>query len=269
MTSDEPDAPDDPDEPEVPSPNDISDLRGLLKSVQRLVDPRAAVQAAAGQAGAAWRSATREEPRVQVTIAVIVAIGLMLTLPSRVANHPLWVVPSLSAMLLVGVFVAKSSSHSDRRSRILRVVSLALIGVMTLSNAISAGRLIVDLVTVQGVRQPARLLLTGGAIWFTNVIVFALWYWEFDRGGLVQRAAGVHAYPDLLFPQMTSPELAPPDWEPGFIDYLYVSFTNATAFSPTDVLPMTQWAKLTMLTQSAISVMTVALVIARAVNILG
>jgi uncharacterized membrane protein len=110
--------------------------------------------------------------------------------------------------------------------------------------------------------------LTGAAIWATNVIVFGLWYWEFDRGGAIERAAGDRQYPDLLFPQMTSPDLAPPDWEPGFVDYLYVSFTNATAFSPTDVLPMTRWAKLTMMTQSAISVVTLALVIARAVNIL-
>ena len=84
----------------------------------------------------------------------------------------------------------------------------------------------------------------------------------------MERAAGTEPYPDLLFPQMTTPDLAPADWEPGFVDYLYVSFTNAMAFSPTDVMPLTRWTKLTMLTQSAISVMTVALVIARAVNIL-
>jgi hypothetical protein len=139
---------------------------------------------------------------------------------------------------------------------------------MTVSNATSAGRLIVDLVRREGIREPTQLLLTGASIWFTNVIVFGIWYWEFDRGGPVERAAATRPYPDFLFPQMTSPELAPPDWEPGFIDYLYVSFTNATAFSPTDVLPMTRWTKLTMLAQSAISVVTVALVIARAVNIL-
>ena len=90
----------------------------------------------------------------------------------------------------------------------------------------------------EGIRDPAELLLTGAAIWFTNVIVFGLWYWEFDRE--VRGASGGSSpYPDFLFPQMTSPELAPPDWEPGFVDYLYVSFTNATAFSPTDVMPMT------------------------------
>jgi uncharacterized membrane protein len=243
------------------------DLHGLLNRLERLVDPRSAMHAAGVPVGAAWRSVTSEEPRVQVTVAIFAAIGLMLALPSRVANHPRWVLPGLAALLLIGVFVAKSA-RLERRSRLLRISSLSLIAVMSLSNATSGGRLIVDLVRAEGIRDPTRLLLTGAAIWLTNVIVFGLWYWEFDRGGPVERAAGAQPYPDFVFPQMTSPDLAPADWEPGFVDYLYVSFTNAMAFSPTDVMPMTRWAKLTMLTQSVISVITVVLVIARAVNIL-
>ena len=112
------------------------------------------------------------------------------------------------------------------------------------------------------------LLITGGAIWLTNVIVFALWYWEFDRGGPVARAQADRMYPDFQFVQMVSPGLASPDWEPAFSDYLYLSFTNATAFSPTDVMPMSRWAKMAMMVQAAISIVTVALVVARAVNIL-
>ncbi|MDQ1385793.1 MAG: hypothetical protein QOG65_3172, partial [Actinomycetota bacterium] len=243
------------------------DLGGLLRNLQRLVDPRTAMRAAQGPVGAAWRGVTSEEPRVQVTAAVLVAIGLMVLLPERVANRPRWVLPGLAVLLLIGVFVAKSA-RSARRTRELRIASLALIAVITLSNATSAGRLIVDLVRREGIREPTQLLLTGAFIWFTNVIVFGIWYWEFDRGGPVERAAGSQPFPDFLFPQMTSPELARPDWEPGFIDYLYVSFTNATAFSPTDVMPMTRWTKLTMMLQSSISVITLALVIARAVNIL-
>jgi uncharacterized membrane protein len=243
------------------------DLHGLLRRLERLVEPRAAVHAVEDHAGAAWRGVTREEPRVQVTVAILVAIGLMLALPARVSNPPRWLLPGLAALLLIGVFIAKSA-RSDRRARVLRFASLALIAVMSTANAASAGRLIVDLVRSTGIKQPAQLLLTGAAIWFANVIVFALWYWELDRGGPVERASGAHPYPDFVFTQMTSPELAPPGWEPGFVDYLYVSFTNATAFSPTDTMPMTRWAKLTMLTQSAVSVVTVALVIARAVNIL-
>jgi uncharacterized membrane protein len=100
------------------------------------------------------------------------------------------------------------------------------------------------------------------------VIAFALWYWEFDRGGPVSRLQGVREFPDLLFTQMSEPELTPPGWGPRFVDYLYFSFTNATAFSPTDVLPLARWAKLTMLVQSALSLVLGVLVIARAVNIL-
>ena len=238
------------------------DLNGLLRRLQRLVDPRSAVRVAQGPVGAAWRSVTNEEPRVQVTVAVVAAIGLMLALPSRVASHPRWVLPGLAALLLLGVFVARSGRF-ERRTRVLRIVSLSLIAVMSLSNATSGGRLIVDLVRAEGIRNPSQLLLTGGAIWLTNVIVFGLWYWEFDRGGPIERAAGSQPYPDFVFPQMMNPELAPPDWEPGFVDYLYVSFTNAMAFSPTDTMPMTRWAKLIMLTQSVISVIVLVLVIAR------
>ena len=112
------------------------------------------------------------------------------------------------------------------------------------------------------------LLVTGGAIWVTNVIAFGLWYWEFDRGGPVARAHDIKPNQDFEFPQMTTPQLAPPSWEPMFRDYFYLSFTNATAFSPTDVMPLSRWAKMLMLVQSAVSLLLAALVIARAVNIL-
>ena len=98
------------------------------------------------------------------------------------------------------------------------------------------------------------------------MIVFGLWYWEFDRGGPVARANATHMYPDFQFVQMASPQLAPPDWEPAFGDYLYLSFTNAAAFSPTDVMPLSRWAKMGMTAQAAISIVTVALVVARAMQ---
>jgi hypothetical protein len=110
------------------------------------------------------------------------------------------------------------------------------------------------------------LLSTGAAIWLTNIIAFAVWYWQFDRGGPAAHAR--RALPDFQSVQMQNPDLAHPEWEPQFVDYLYLSFTNATAFSPTDVMPLSRWAKLTMLGQSLVSLVTLALVIARAVNIL-
>jgi uncharacterized membrane protein len=157
----------------------------------------------------------------------------------------------------------------DRRSRSLRLLMLLVIGLISLANIASGARLVIDLVNEQGIRSAERLLLTGGSIWLTNVIVFSLWYWQFDRGGPIARALTPKAVPDLLFPQMMSPRLAPPDWRPEYVDYLYLSFTNAMAFSPTDVMPMSRWTKLTMLLQSLVSLVIAVLVIARAVNILG
>jgi hypothetical protein len=107
-------------------------------------------------------------------------------------------------------------------------------------------------------------------LWVTNVLLFGLWYWELDRGGPVARAMNPGAKPDFLFPQMTlPPEHAPRNWMPGLIDYLYVSFTNATAFSPTDTMPLTQIAKLLMSIQALAALLTIGLVVARAVNILS
>jgi uncharacterized membrane protein len=236
--------------------------------VQRLLDPsRIVVRSARGQLGPAWRRATRGEPRLPVSLAILLAIGLQAALPDRVANQPRWLLPGLAALLLLGIVLA-NPTRINRRSPALRATTLLLVVFMSAANIASAARLVVDLVQSQGLRDPTELLLTGLAIWLTNVIVFALWYWEFDRGGPVARAIAPRPYPDFLFPQMTAPELAPEHWEPGFVDYLYMSFTNATAFSPTDVMPLSRWAKLIMLIQSAISLITVALVIARAVNIL-
>ena len=104
-------------------------------------------------------------------------------------------------------------------------------------------------------------------IWLTNVIAFGLWYWEIDRGGVTARMLPGHREPDFLFPPMVTPAAAP-NWTPRFLDYLYTSFTNATAFSPTDTMPLTSRVKLLMMVQSLASLLTVALVVSRAVNIL-
>ena len=136
----------------------------------------------------------------------------------------------------------------------MRAASIALIVLISAANAVSAILLIrAILETLPSTAHAAPLLASGASIWATNVIAFGLWYWEFDRGGPVRRAEGTAQHPDLMFPQMASPELAPPGWEPYFVDYLYLSFTNATAFSPTDVMPLARWAKMTMAVQSAVS----------------
>ena len=215
----------------------------------------------------AWRRLTVGEPRWPVSLAVMAALAMQASLPRHLILGPRWLLPSLGGALLVAL-IAANPGRIDRASSILRAGGLTLIATISLANGWSAGRLVYGLVTTTEKSDAPHLLLNGSAIWLTNVIAFGLWYWEFDRGGPVARMLGSKPYPDFLFPQMESPELAPPEWEPRFVDYLYLSFTNATAFSPTDVMPLSRWAKLTMLAQSAISLITVALVVARAVNIL-
>jgi uncharacterized membrane protein len=238
--------------------------------IDRVLDPSiTVVRAVEGRVVVpAWRTATSGESRLPVTIAVLVAIVLEATLAQRVANQPRYLLPALALVLLVATVIA-NPRRIDRRSRALRALTLLLIAVMSIGNIASGIRLVDDLLRGTGIRDPGQLLLAGGSIWLTNVIVFSLWYWEFDRGGPVARALAVRAYPDFLFPQMTSPEMAPQDWEPEFVDYFYLSFTNATAFSPTDVMPMSRWAKMLMLVQSAVSLLIAVLVIARAVNVLN
>ena len=105
-------------------------------------------------------------------------------------------------------------------------------------------------------------------MWSMNVLVFALWFWELDSGGPHARCRAEEVKPDFLFPQQATPEIAEPGWRPNFIDYLYVSFTNATAFSPTDTMPLSRWAKVLMLVESAASLVLAVMVAARAINIL-
>jgi len=214
----------------------------------------------------AWRRVTDVESFVPVTVAIGVATVLQATLAERVAQLR-WVFTAMSVLLVV-IVVVVNPHRAQQRARPLRAAMLVLIAVMSIGNMISGGELVTDLVNGTGIRDAGELLRTGGAIWLTNVIVFSLWYWEFDRGGPLARARHPVAAPDFLFPQMADPSLAPVDWQPEYVDYLYLSFTNAMAFSPTDVMPMSRWAKLTMLVQSLVSLVIAVLVIARAVNVL-
>lgn len=215
----------------------------------------------------AWRRKTQGEPRWAVTSAVVVAIGLQLVLPDNLSLVSRFLLPGIEAIMLV-TLVAFNPARIDRTSRPLRAASLALIGIASLANTYSAIALIAELLSGSGSTDAPELLRKGAAIYLTNIIVFGLWYWDLDRGGPAARAHGIKDYPDFLFPQMTQPALATPDWEPRFADYLYVSFTNATAFSPTDTMPLSRWAKLAMMLQSAVALATVAMVLARAINIL-
>jgi uncharacterized membrane protein len=214
----------------------------------------------------AWRRRTRGEHRWPTALAIAVAIALQLLLPASIVPVNRWLMPAVESALLLVLFLA-NPFRIDRESSLLRMLGLGILGVIGLSNGWSVVLLVQHILTGRTI-TPGQLLAAGAAIWLTNVIVFALAYWEFDRGGPAVRASGRRAVPDFLFAQMQSPELAEPDWEPEFADYLYLSFTNATAFSPTDVLPLSRWAKMIMMVQSAVALMVVVLVVARAVNVL-
>ena len=215
----------------------------------------------------AWRRPTRGERRWPVQVTVAALIGLQLRLPAHLALGNRWVLPLVEAVLLVALTLA-DPVRLDRSSAWFRRASLLMVGVASLANGASAVLLVDHLVHGDATHSPGGLLFEGAAVYLTNVVTFALWYWELDRGGPVSRKEGLDTEVDFLFPQMASPDVAPRDWEPTFPDYLYLSFTNSTAFSPTDTMPWTRWAKMLMLVQSATSLCIAALVIARAVNIL-
>jgi len=206
------------------------------------------------------------EPRWPAAVAVLVAIGLQVALPARLNLSSRYLLPAVELALLVALLVI-NPGRVDRLERPLRLLGLALIGVASVANGYSAVRLVLGLVQGTEGSTAGPLLATGAAIYATNILVFALWYWEFDRGGPAARVHGLDPYPDFLFPQMTQSGVAGQRWEPRFGDYLYVSFTNTTAFSPTDTMPLTRGAKAAMGVQSMISLVTFALVLARSVNI--
>lgn len=219
----------------------------------------------------AWRRKTRGESRWPVTVTTAAGIALQVAVPDKlVLVSPSWIFPAVQGALLA-VLVSANPHRIDREFKVLRWLSLVLAAMLSLANGWSVIRLATDITQGNSIGQKAApLLITGAVIWLTNVIVFALWYWEFDRGGPAARALNLKdRYPDFQYPQMASPpEMVPPDWEPAFLDYFYLAFTNATAFSPTDVMPLSRWAKVAMTVQSVISVVTVVLLVSRAVNIL-
>ena len=206
------------------------------------------------------------ESIVGAATAIAIAIVLQYLLPRRVTQYQRWLFPVVAGILLIAL-VAGHGTRINRASRPVRAITLFTIVLMATANTFAGLRLVRDLIDSQGIRAPGRLLFTGAAIWLTNVIVFALVYWMFDRGGPAARFLVKGTSPDLLFPQQAL-EHGSELWEPVFFDYFYTSFTNATAFSPTDVMPLSRWAKLAMMVESAVSLSLAILVVARAVNIL-
>jgi uncharacterized membrane protein len=174
----------------------------------------------------------------------------------------------VESLLLVAMIVG-DPGKIDRRSTFLRGLSVGLVSVLVLQALGETAFLVDALINGTRLTNSASALLTAGAVvWISNNIAFALLYWSLDGGGAAARAHHLPIYVDLAFPQQLNPELAPPDWRPQFVDYLYLGFTNATAFSPTDVMPLVPWAKIAMGLQSLISLTILGLVVAKAVNVL-
>jgi uncharacterized membrane protein len=207
------------------------------------------------------------EARWPMAGAVLAAMVLTLLLPDDLRLGPSWALPLLEGVLLVTLIVGDPGSIT-RRSRELRAVGIALVAVLGLSAMVATGFLIDSLITGGPETDSAGDLLEAGAVvWTSNNIAFALLYWELDGGGAAARAHDPLRHPDLAFPQQLNPHISSPGWRPRFIDYLYLGFTNATAFSPTDVMPLAPWAKIAMTVQSVISLALLGLVVARAVNV--
>jgi len=211
----------------------------------------------------AW---ARDDPLWPGQLAILAALLLYLALPPALTIGPSWLVPAIEGVVLLGLVGAARRGRAEEQRRMLAiglvvgaaVVSLVALGLLT--HYLLAG----------GHARGADLLDGGVIIWATNFLLYAVLYWELDRGG-PRRLGARHqrVAPDLLFPQMSDERFAPPGWKPGFGDYLYVSLTNQTAFSPTDTMPLTPRLKLVMGVQGAAALITVGVIVARAVNILG
>ncbi|MER6779598.1 MULTISPECIES: hypothetical protein [unclassified Streptomyces] len=215
------------------------------------------------------RSAVHTESRWPMAAAVLASAVLTLLLPDDLRLGPRWAVPLAEGLLLV-VLISGDPGRISRRSTALRAVAVVMVVVLVGSAIWSTVQLIDDLIHGGHETSSANaLLLAGGSVWASTVLAFSLLYFELDSGGPAARAHHMPPTPALAFPQHLSPELNATHWRPHYVDYLYLGFTNSTALSPTDVMPLAPWAKSVMTIQSILSLMILGLVVARAVNVLA
>ena len=206
-----------------------------------------------------------------ISVAIVLQIALALT--SRIEDWKTWILPWwlwLIPVIPEAAILVIDTWHRPHRKLlqmgIRREAGITLLALTSAANALLVVGVIASLVNGDE-KSGAHLLLKGGTVWATNVIVFGLWFWTLDRGGPIRRLRAHPPPPDFQFPQMENPELAAPHWRPHFVDYMYVSFTNSIAFSPTDSMPLSRTAKLLMLFEAAVSALVILLVAARSVNI--
>jgi hypothetical protein len=206
-------------------------------------------------------------------VAIVIGLQVIVAAASRAGGWTtwefpwwVWLIPAVPELPLLVLLWWKRPHRGLMQMGLRRTAALMLFGVISAANALLVFALIASLLRGQET-SGAELLLKAATVWSANVITFGLWYWGFDRGGPVRRIQPDPPLPDFQFPQAENPQLAPAGWQPSVIDYIYVSFTNAIAFSPTDAMPLSRRAKLLMLAESALSALTLLLVAARAVNI--
>ncbi|BCM91197.1 hypothetical protein IAD21_03061 [Abditibacteriota bacterium] len=206
-------------------------------------------------------------PRWPAVVALLAVVGLYMGLPDELSLVPQWILAAVTIVLLIPTTV----SHRVGKHELNQIFGYIVNGVETFALIASVALLVIAL--PKGIEKPVPLLESAALLWVTNILVFALWYWRLDAGGPHRRDARPgHPSGAILFPQMTLDNDNPAydaNWSPDFVDYLFVAFNTSTAFSPTDAPILTRWAKILTMIQSLISLTIIALLAARAVNILG
>lgn len=214
------------------------------------------------------------EPRWPAIVALLGGVGLFGVLPSYLSFGPRW----LPAVLITFLLIPTIFTHAKGHFNLNRILGLLIAAIETFFMVASLSKLVHSMLTphsVMHLESPERLLISASALWMTNVLVFALWYWHLDAGGPNQRdSRGGHCHGSFLFPQMTMNEQSlaesrQENWFPGFVDYLFLAFNSSTALSPADTAVLSRWAKLLMMVQASISLIVIAVLAARAINTLN
>ena len=209
------------------------------------------------------------EPRWPVVLTIVAVIFLLAVLPAHIRLLPTWVPYAIGVAVLMPVTAVGVTAANTRWLRIERAVTLLFFVVAGISTVATLGNLIIAMVTRSEI-DGLQLLVSSIAVWVTNVLMFSMLYWQIDRGGPEARVSGANTRPDWLFPQDGAlAGYVPDSWQPIFIDYLYLGYSTATAFSTTDAMPLTPRAKLLMMLEITISLITIVVVASRAINILG
>jgi hypothetical protein len=210
----------------------------------------------------------KAEPRWTPALAILVVLFLLVVLPHHVQVLPVWVF-HVAALAVLAVMAAVTLMPANALWQRIERMLIILLAVAYIANTIVELADMIGLITLHPSKSNVFSLLSSSvAIWVANVLTFSMLYWQIDRGGPYARASKLSVKPDWLFPEAATPEEAPPDWQPLFPDYLFLGYNTATAFSPTDALPLTRRAKMLMMLESTISLLTLVIIVSHAINVL-